>query len=214
MSTVVRATRKLYIVSRAEPELHARLSHYFAPAPDVTVVLDRRQGQRRACDESAGRRRHDISEELAARGWALVETDTVEEPAAAATRATLVLQGVSGPALAALRGRSHVLARFPFAIERCGDIGGQAVVLDTRLAVPDREPFHVSRRHCVIIRQGTGFAVVDTTSRLGTIVNGVRIGGNTGRLRAPLAIGTNEVALGGRHTPYVFHLAVEASDEF
>ena len=42
----------LFIVSRQEPALYSYLSHQFSGEPEVTVILDRRQGERR--DEEKG----------------------------------------------------------------------------------------------------------------------------------------------------------------
>jgi hypothetical protein len=38
----------LFIVDRDQPELFTYLSREFSAEPDVTVILDRRQGERRA----------------------------------------------------------------------------------------------------------------------------------------------------------------------
>lgn len=38
----------LFIVSRQQPDLYSYLSREFSAEPDVTVIVDRRQGERRA----------------------------------------------------------------------------------------------------------------------------------------------------------------------
>ena len=108
-------------------------------------------------------------------------------------------------------GQPRSISHFPYTIERCGEVGGRALVLDRRLGLPDREPFRVSRRHCVLVRDKQGLSIVDATSRLGTVVNGVRIGGSSGRRRATLKPGTNEIALGGPGTPYIFDVALSTA---
>jgi hypothetical protein len=40
--------RHLFIVSRQQPDLFSYLSREFSAEPEVTVILDRRQGERRA----------------------------------------------------------------------------------------------------------------------------------------------------------------------
>ena len=97
-----------------------------------------------------------------------------------------VIEGSTPAAVAALGAQPHSIEHFPYTIERCGEVGGRALVLDKRLGLPDREPFRISRRHCVLVRDTQGLAVVDSTSRLGTIVNGVRIGAGSGLRRATL----------------------------
>jgi hypothetical protein len=73
----------LFIVSRQSPDLFAYLSREFSAEPDVTVILDRRQNDRRQISErrAAGRsdRRQgdrrikaEISTQLATLGYAFV----------------------------------------------------------------------------------------------------------------------------------------------
>jgi hypothetical protein len=52
--------KHLFIVSRQQPDLFSYLSREFSAESEVTVIIDRRQGQRRANEECAA------SEELAA----------------------------------------------------------------------------------------------------------------------------------------------------
>ena len=213
-----RMPKKIYVVSKAKPELHERLSTYFAADETTNVVLDRRQGERRGPETAApGRRRKDLTGELANRGFAVVELERPAEPslstetAAAAASLMAVIEGSTPAAVAALGAQPHSIEHFPYAIERGGEVGGRALVLDKRLGLPDREPFRISRRHCVLVRDTQGLAVVDSTSRLGTIVNGVRIGAGSGRRRATLKPGANEIAVGGSGTPYVFNLVLRAA---
>ena len=210
----VTARRKIYVVSKTKPELHERLSTYFAGDEGTKVILDRRKGERRGPETATpGRRTRDLSNELAGRGFAVVEVESVSEArddTAAPMELTATIEGRTPTAAAALRAQPHAISHFPYTIERCGDVGGGALVLDKRLGLPDRKPFRISRRHCVLVRDKQGLAVVDTASRLGTIVNGVRIGGGSGRLRAPLKQGPNEIAIGGRGTPFVFRLVLTA----
>ncbi len=197
--------KKMYVVSRAKPELHERLSTYFAADDATKVVLDRRQGERRGPETAApGRRRRDLSGDLQNRGWAIIELNGSQE---VSTEARVRAEVASVVAVMQPRSISH----FPYTIERCGEVGGRALVLDRRLGLPDREPFRVSRRHCVLVRDKQGLSIVDATSRLGTVVNGVRIGGSSGRRRATLKPGTNEIALGGPGTPYIFDVVLSTA---
>ncbi len=210
--------KKMYVVSRAKPELHERLSTYFAADDATKVVLDRRQGERRGPETAApGRRRRDLSGDLQNRGWAIIELNGSQEVSTEArVRAEVasvvaVIEGRTPAAVAALGAQPRSISHFPYTIERCGEVGGRALVLDRRLGLPDREPFRVSRRHCVLVRDKQGLSIVDATSRLGTVVNGVRIGGSSGRRRATLKPGTNEIALGGPGTPYIFDVALSTA---
>jgi len=76
----VLARSRLVIVAREEPELHDWLLRKLAGDPGVTIVRDRRQGDRRAgptaliVERRQAERRHrpDVDAELRTRGWALV----------------------------------------------------------------------------------------------------------------------------------------------
>ncbi|OLC00767.1 MAG: hypothetical protein AUH30_01810 [Candidatus Rokubacteria bacterium 13_1_40CM_68_15] len=210
--------KKIYVVSKAKPELHERLSTYFAADETTKVILDRRRGECRGPETAApGRRRRDVSGDLENRGWAMVELNGSNESSTDApvladvARIMAVIEGRTPAAVAALGAQPHPIVHFPYAIERCGEVGGRALVLDRRLGLPDREPFRVSRRHCVLVRDKQGLSVVDAMSRLGTVVNGVRIGGGSGRRRATLNPGANEIAVGGPGTPYIFNLVLRAA---
>jgi hypothetical protein len=76
-------TRHLFIVSRQAPDLYAYLSREFSSEPGVTVIIDRRQGDRRRKGASNGagtaeRRQKDrrlkaeIGRQLATLGYAFV----------------------------------------------------------------------------------------------------------------------------------------------
>ena len=177
--------KKMYVVSRAKPELHERLSTYFAADDATKVVLDRRQGERRGPETAApGRRRRDLSGDLQNRGWAIIELNGSQEVSTEArVRAEVasvvaVIEGRTPAAVAALGAQPRSISHFPYAIERCGEVG---------------------------------LSSVDATSRLGTVVNGVRIGGSSGRRRATLKPGTNEIALGGPGTPYIFNVVLSTA---
>lgn len=71
--------RDLWIVPRDDVELYDYFTNHFAGRPDVDVILDRRQGERRRRAESspderrrAERRRHSVEADLAALGVAIV----------------------------------------------------------------------------------------------------------------------------------------------
>ena len=71
--------RDLWIIPRDDHELYEYFTDHFAGRPDVDVILDRRQGERRQRAESppmerrrAERRRHSVQADLAALGVAIV----------------------------------------------------------------------------------------------------------------------------------------------
>ena len=71
--------RELWIIPRDDPELYEYFRNHFAGRPDVDVILDRRQGERRQRAGSspterrrAERRRRSVEADLAALGVAIV----------------------------------------------------------------------------------------------------------------------------------------------
>ncbi|MCD6337840.1 MAG: FHA domain-containing protein [Verrucomicrobia bacterium] len=98
--------------------------------------------------------------------------------------------------------------RFPFYIGR-QLLDAPEMQSPNHLAIPDFEPYQVSARHCVIESQAGRFWVRDRGSRLGTIVNGVRLGERFGVMTAELVPGRNELILGEPGSPHQFELRLE-----
>ncbi|MHB1309409.1 MAG: FHA domain-containing protein [Limisphaerales bacterium] len=86
--------------------------------------------------------------------------------------------------------------RFPFRIGRHSISPEEGATPELELALQDFSPFNVSRMHCSIERQGRDLLVHDSTSTLGTVVNGVRIGRKQATATARLVPGFNLLILG------------------
>lgn len=84
--------------------------------------------------------------------------------------------------------------RFPFRIGRAEDKG--SLFLQNDLSIPDEKPLQVSRHHASIDNGGGKCFVSDLGSRIGTVVNGVKIGGGAGSIVAELKAGDNTVIFG------------------
>lgn len=117
--------------------------------------------------------------------------------APAAGPRSIVVVGGTGVARESLGHRSLRLESFPFLIGRAAterDASGQ----HCDLYLADEEPYQVSRSHCRVVWRAElgGFFVQDTDSKLGTVVNGVRIGNRHERDIAPLGPGENVILLG------------------
>lgn len=209
--------QQLYVVSRSGSELYERLHRYFLDRPAVAVVLDRRQGED-AVEAAPERRRHNVSRDLKRRAWATVDlihlgdlgTGDALQPATPPV--VVVLEGVTAAAQAVLGGGTLRVTWFPYSFERGSETDKRPRVSNARLLLPDREPFRVSSRHCMLRREGDRVWMVDTRSRLGTTVNGTMIGGATGRVKAELRPGHNVIAIGGPGTPYRFHVILERQE--
>ena len=104
--------------------------------------------------------------------------------------------------------RTLCLARLPFRVGRL-PVAGEAQPMDVNdLQLADTQPFHVSRNHFAIERGPDGVQVRDRGSSVGTIVNGVQIGGHHHVGTVPLAVGENEVVAGSPRSPFRFRVVV------
>ncbi len=109
-------------------------------------------------------------------------------------------------ALAGGSGDSRCIRQFPFFIGR----QDQGVLND--LAIPDSQPWQVSRRHAHLVRRENRIGVMDLGSTLGTWVNDRQLGGPS-LDPGPVFFGANggELILGKRESPYVFDVVVSKS---
>jgi hypothetical protein len=100
------------------------------------------------------------------------------------------------------------LAHLPFRVGRL-PVAGEAQPIEVNdLQLSDTRPFHVSRNHFAIERGPDGVQVRDRGSYVGTIVNGVQIGGHHHVATVPLAVGDNEVVAGSPRSPFRFRVVV------
>lgn len=106
----------------------------------------------------------------------------------------------------ALQGR--VIQTYPFQFGRRGEFAGAEAPIHNQFLVADRAPYRVSRKHCILDSSADGVFVEDRSSKLGTMVNGVPIGGNSRERRARLRTGENTLILGGVDSQVRFKLTV------
>jgi hypothetical protein len=84
--------------------------------------------------------------------------------------------------------------RFPFRIGRAGD--KWSPFFQNELSIPDEKPLQISRQHASIDNGGGKCFVSDRGSRMGTVVNGARLGVGAGTMVAELKAGDNTVIFG------------------
>ena len=121
----------------------------------------------------------------------------------------VVLVGLT-PAAAAVffPARDLRLTHLPFRVGRL-PVAGEAQPIEMNdLQLSDTTPFNVSRDHFAIERVPDGVQVRDRGSYVGTIVNGVRIGGHRHVATVPLVLGENEVVAGSPMSPFRFRVVV------
>jgi CRP/FNR family cyclic AMP-dependent transcriptional regulator len=101
------------------------------------------------------------------------------------------------------------VGRLPFRVGRTrGKDEGQPLEVND-LSLPDMPPYNVSRNHFSIDRQRDRLVVRDRGSFLGTIVNGVEIGGRHPLAAADLEIGENDLVVGSLESPFQFRVIVD-----
>ena len=108
--------------------------------------------------------------------------------------------------------KSKLIRFYPFYFGRRAQIVGQEARLQNQFLISDRPPFRVSRKHCIIDVSSNFAFVEDKTSQLGTIVNGIPIGGKSSEIRVNLILGTNTLVLGGQDSQVRFRLDVSSPD--
>ncbi|MFQ3224023.1 MAG: CRP-like cAMP-binding protein [Lentimonas sp.] len=109
--------------------------------------------------------------------------------------------------------QQQALNSFPFALGRRADLAACVDVFSkSHLLIGDRMPFRVSRSHCVIEREKGAYFIQDRGSKLGTIINGISIGGSSKESRVRLRTGPNTLVLGPANSTIRFILTVPEVD--
>ena len=107
--------------------------------------------------------------------------------------------------------RGFEIDRFPFRVGRKPETEAESALAFNDKAFHDTPPYALSLNHFLLDLTVLGIVCRDRGSRTGTIVNGVPIGGNTGRFSEPLRIGDNEIIAGPRDSGFRFLIQVDAS---
>lgn len=100
------------------------------------------------------------------------------------------------------------VTKYPFRIGRAA-ADNEAIPLDLNdLWLIDQKPYHISRNHALLEREGDVLIVKDRGSSLGTYVNDILIGGSAVEHQMPLEDGDNILVLGARMSPYHFRVNI------
>jgi len=103
------------------------------------------------------------------------------------------------------------VTRFPYRVGRQPlPEEGQTLAFND-YQIPDSEPHTLSLNHFLLDLTLRGIVCRDRGSRFGTIVNGVRIGGNTGRFSQSLKLERNEIVAGPADSPFRFTVDVKTA---
>ena len=109
--------------------------------------------------------------------------------------------------------KKRLLRFFPFHFCRRAQIAATKTILQNQILISDRLPYRVSRKHCKIDTVGGSVFIEDKTSHLGTIVNGIPIGGKSQETRVKLIHGSNNLVLGDKDSKVRFRLHVSVPDQ-
>ncbi len=126
---------------------------------------------------------------------------------------TLTITGATEQARAQLGNSDLVIRNFPFKIGRNNTPSQGKIHPNNGLLIEDSEPYTVSRNHLMINAYNNEYYVLDTGSRLGTIVNGETIGHKTSRYKANLHAGENSLVVGSETSPFVFTITLSDTPE-
>jgi len=117
----------------------------------------------------------------------------------------LCLRALNADSERALQGKEVEITKSPFSIGRSAKDGTFHTV-DLKLL--DKEPYQLSRTHCVVALVQNKYHIIDTASTMGTTIDGVRVGKREVKKNVPLEKGKHTLILGTPTSPYKFELDV------
>ena len=131
-------------------------------------------------------------------------TATPIAPPAPADWPTVVLEGTSAEARAALPGGTCTIEKFPF---RVGRVSHNPLVHND-LELSDSTPWQISRHHLAFVVQDGRVGIVDRGSHLGSKVGDTRIGGESAPGPVFLEGDESTLRLGTDASPYDFKVII------
>jgi hypothetical protein len=131
-------------------------------------------------------------------------------PATVLNAPVVFIESLTPEAERSLSERSVPVNRFPFRIGR--RTATPDPFASNELRFGDDAAHQVSLNHCALVRVGPRYFMIDRGSRLGTVVNGVTIGGHARTGCVELKDWNNEIALGSPDSPYRLRLTIVPLD--
>ena len=127
-------------------------------------------------------------------------------PATVLTAPILFVEGLTPEASRELPEACVPVSRFPFRIGRTTQSADPFSA--NELGFGETTSGQVSINHCAVVRVGQRYFLIDRGSRLGTIVNGVAIGGHAHTGCVELKDWNNEIVLGDTESAYRLRLTI------
>jgi CRP-like cAMP-binding protein len=118
------------------------------------------------------------------------------------------IEGVTTIARESLRDAPLVVSRFPFRIGAAGE--SDRLFANNDLVLRPREDAAVARHHCMLVAVDGRCFLIDRGSRMGTFVDGARVGGPRAPARVELRAPRSDVSVAGPRSPYRFQVTVGA----
>lgn len=188
------------VVRSAEARAHGRATiAAHMPEEIINAILDRPEAADAMVASVLAARRRDS------------EAEPGDEALHTIGRSSVTLVALDPAVKDQLGEAALVIDEFPFVIGRRSEGRRSGVVLPVSLALVDKPPFHLSRRHFSIEREGGRYVVRDCRSYHGTIVNGTPLGAGADAWRAEIGPGENEIIAGEARSPFRFSCIVPAA---
>jgi hypothetical protein len=102
-----------------------------------------------------------------------------------------------------------VIQTFPYSVGRQIKSNEPRPSVPITLALPDKNPYRLSRQHFSVSHDSNGYGVYDLGSTLGTEVNGEFLGQHFGKDHKSLKLGENIITAGGMDSPFIFKVLLE-----
>lgn len=105
--------------------------------------------------------------------------------------------------------------KFPFRVGRNTDKRADKFFHKNDLYLTDKKPYKISRNHFSLIQEQGNYYFADTNSKLGSSVNGKKIGNHHSRKKVLLQIGENTVYLGQKsdRISFIINVAEDVLEE-
>jgi hypothetical protein len=119
---------------------------------------------------------------------------------------TVILEGTTPKAAQSLPSNPFHITKFPCRIGR----QSHDPLVNNDLKISDFEPFQISRHHISFIQQENQIGVVDRGSHLGSLLNGVQLGGLHGNLKTHFLTEPESIlVLGHLHSRFKFKITLQ-----
>ena len=154
-----------------------------------------------------------LCERLVEANSKLSEMGAFSEPAKSETVARIRLLPASREVESQIGTDGVLIGELPFHVGRSAPSSKTPAMSGKELMLRAAQESQISPLHFVIEEQDGSIVLRDLDSRLGTLVNGLRIAHFEYSSTADLRFGNNDVQTGGSESPYRFHVIVEKKED-